>query len=212
MIPHHACQGGHLPPTSQNRSRTGPSGAKPPLWLLSPALPLRVSAVYLGGTDRLPGALCRVRWVGCLPLARWAAAIPVLPLTEVSGSKTRSQGVAADPPRFPQRIGPKRPVRPDGAPPLRGSPVGDWSLRRGQRRAPGGPPARQVRHLGITATARRARTDCPGRRLARNRRPAGCSDRKEGAVYARSRGPARSAATASGAITGKRAMNWAMVP
>ena len=118
MIPHHACQGGHLPPTSQNRPRTGPSGAKPPLWLLSPALPLRVSAVYLCGTDRLPGALCRVRRVGCEPLARWAAAIPVFPLTEVSGRKPRSQGVAADPPTIPPEIGPKRPVRPHGAPPV----------------------------------------------------------------------------------------------
>lgn len=56
----------------------------------SVSLPLRVSAVNLGGTDLLPVAhpLRRgsgVRWVGCEPLARWAAAIPAFPLTEVSG-------------------------------------------------------------------------------------------------------------------------------
>ena len=31
--------------------------------------------------------------MGCLPLARWAAAIPVFPLTEVSGRVTKNQGV-----------------------------------------------------------------------------------------------------------------------
>ena len=43
--------------------------------------------------------------LGCEPLAPGAAAIPVLPLTEVSGREQEAQGASADPPRFPPKSG-----------------------------------------------------------------------------------------------------------
>ena len=166
MIPHHACQGGHLPPPQvmQNRPRTGPSGAKPPLWLLSAALPLRVSAVNLCGTDRLPGALCRVRRVRLSePLARFAAAIPV-PLTEVSGIENRSTRGSCRSPTIPPEIGPKRPVRPHGAPPVS-------RPNRGRRAVRCGPKGRRMSPVWLASARHEGGSGRPNRFLSGARAP-----------------------------------------
>ena len=98
-----------------------PSPRAEPLSARPSSLPCAFIAVYLGGTDRLPGALCRVRRVGCEPLAQWAAVIPEFPLTEVSGREEEAQEVAPDPPRFPSKSGRSgrfgRTVRPRSAGP-----------------------------------------------------------------------------------------------
>ena len=88
--------GAHTRPTAWPGTRTPPSCAR-----RAPcsSLPLRLSAVYLCGTDRICRWLwCRVRRGGCLSLAPSGGNVP---LTEVSGRDKSTQEVDCRHPRGP---------------------------------------------------------------------------------------------------------------
>ena len=64
-----------------------PSPVLNPCQLVLPLSPAPSSRSTSAGPIGCRVLWCRVRRVGCEPLARWAAVIPVFPLTEVSGRK-----------------------------------------------------------------------------------------------------------------------------
>ena len=132
-----------LPPAVQPVALTRPSSR--PL----PDLALRDRSVR-------PGVCSGVGWA----VLRWPLRGGSVPLTEVSGSKIRSQGVAADPPRFPQRIGPKRPVRRHGAPPVS-------RPNRGRRAVRCGPKGRRMSPVWLASARHEGGSGRPNDSLGR---------------------------------------------